>query len=80
MKLTIISPSQSKIFDVDWIEVQTEKGTFIVQKGHAPTIVTIPENNELTLSLADGSTTVMNITGGILEVKRDSILLLLTHD
>lgn len=80
MKLNILSPTQSKSFDVKWIEVQTDKGNFIIQQGHAPIIVTITQNKELVLGLADGSTTVMNIMGGILEVKRDAILLLLTHD
>lgn len=80
MKLTILSPTQTKNFEVSWIEVQTEKGNFIVQNGHAPTIVLIPDNKELTIGLTDGSTTILNSIGGILEIKRNSILLLLTND
>lgn len=80
MKFNIIKPISSQVMEVNWIEFNTSTGSFIVLEGHAPLIATIEENREITVELQDGSVTVMTTSGGILEVNRDSVTLLLTRE
>lgn len=80
MKFLLISPTKSKEFDVDWIEAQTELSNFVVKNGHEPFIAILANNKELSLGLKDGSTTVMTISGGILKVNRDNVMLLLKQE
>ncbi len=80
MKFILISPTKSKEMDVEWIEVQTQESNFVIKKGHAPIIVILAPNKELSLGLRDGSTTIMTVAGGILEVNRDKATLLLTNE
>ncbi len=65
---------------VNWIEAQTPTGNFTILPGHAPMIVILAPNKELTMELDDGSTTLMTIAGGILEITRVSVILVLTHE
>lgn len=80
MKFILISPTKSKEMDVEWIEVQTQESNFVIKKGHAPIIVILAPNKELSLGLQDGSTTIMTVAGGILEVNRSTATLLLTNE
>ena len=80
MKFILISPTKSKEMDVEWIEVQTQESNFVIKKGHAPIIVILAPNKELSLGLKDGSTTIMTVAGGILEVNRNTATLLLTNE
>ena len=80
MKFILISPTKSKEFDVDWIEVQTDLSNFVIKQGHAPLMVILANNKELSLGLMDGSKMVMTISGGILKVARESAMLLLRQE
>ncbi len=80
MKFTMMSPTSSKAINVSWIEAQTNEGSFIIQEGHAPAIIILALNKELTMELENGTTTVMTISGGILEVTRNSATLIMTHE
>ncbi|MBA3953826.1 F0F1 ATP synthase subunit epsilon [Candidatus Dependentiae bacterium] len=76
MKFTLISPTGSQVLEINWLEVETATGNFVIQPGHAPLIAPLAPNKEIQLSLEDGSTTIMTLAGGILEVNRDDITLL----
>lgn len=80
MELTLIGPTSSQTLDINWLEVATQEGTFVVLPGHTPMILLLAPNKEVTMERTDGSTMVMTIAGGFLEVTRTSILLILTHD
>lgn len=80
MELKLIGPTSSQTMEVNWLEVQTVQGNFIIQPGHAPMIVLLAPNKELNMELLDGSHTLMTIVGGILEVSRTSVTLILTHE
>lgn len=80
MNLNIIKPTSSQVLEINWIEVNTDNGSFIVQKGHAPLITVIENSKELTIELHDGSVTVMTVNDAILEVNRDYVTLLLTQE
>lgn len=76
MKFTLISPTGSQTLEINWLEVETATGNFVIQPGHAPLIAPLASNKEIQISLEDGSTTIMTLAGGILEVNRDEITLL----
>lgn len=80
MELNLVSPTNFQSIDVNWLEVQTNQGNFVIKNGHAPMILILAENKEITMGFKDGSTTVMTIYGGILQVERTSLTILLTHE
>lgn len=76
MKFTIITPQSSRTLEINWLEVETAQGSFTVQEGHAPLIAPLSANKEISIHLKDGSITTMTLAGGILEVTRDSVIVL----
>ncbi len=80
MELTLIGPSRTQKMTIAWLDAQTPQGNFVVKPGHAPMIVVLVPNSELTIGQDDDSTTIMTIDGGILQVTRTAITLLLTHE
>ncbi len=80
MNFTLIGPTSSQTLEVKWLEVQTLQGNFVIKPGHAPMIIILAPNKEISMELKDGSTTVMTVVGGMLEVTRTDVTLLLTHE
>ena len=80
MVFSLISPTSSKKINVDWLEVQTDTGSLVIKNGHAPMIVILAPNREISIGLENGSTTLMTIAGGILEVDRTTATLLLSNE
>jgi len=80
MQLDIIGPTSSQTLHINWLEVQTLEGNFTIKPGHAPLIVLLAPNKELSMELEDKSITIMTIAGGILEVSRTMLTLILTQE
>jgi F-type H+-transporting ATPase subunit epsilon len=76
MKIEIITPDK-KVFDGDIksVRVPGKKGSFQVLKDHAPIISTLESGNVIMVD-QDGKETIMEITGGVIEVKTNKIILL----
>ena len=76
MKIEIITPEQ-KIFegDIKSVRVPGKKGPFQVLKDHAPIVSTL-ENGPVVLVDMDGKESVYEISGGVIEVKANKIILL----
>ena len=76
MKIEIITPDR-KIFegDIKSIRVPGKKGSFQVLKDHAPIISTL-DNGPVIIIDPDGSETIYEINGGVIEVKQNRIILL----
>lgn len=76
MKLDIITPDK-KIYtgSVRSVRVPGQKGSFQVLKDHAPIISTLDKG--LVVVVAEDDTVAeFTITGGVVEVKQDKIILL----
>lgn len=80
MELHIIGPTSSQSFAINWLEAHSTTGNFVIKPGHAPMIALLAPNKELSMELPDGSLTLLTIPGGILEVTRTSITLILSHE
>lgn len=80
MELKIIGPTSSYLYSATWFEVTTDNGSFIVQKGHIPMIVTLKENSPFSIGMSDGTTKNIPIKSGILKIDRTSATLLITQE
>jgi len=76
MKIEIITPDK-KVFDGDVksVRVPGKKGSFQVLKDHAPIISTL-ENGTVIMIDIDGTEKKFEISGGVIEVKANKIILL----
>ena len=76
MKIEIITPDK-KIFegDIKSVRVPGKKGSFQVLKDHAPIISTLESGLVVMVDL-DGKETILEISGGVIEVKTNKIILL----
>ena len=79
MKLTIIKSSKKKEFKVIWVELETPVGNFIIAKGHAPMVVTLSPNKQIIFQLETGKEVSENISGGIANISRHEVQLLLEN-
>jgi F0F1-type ATP synthase epsilon subunit len=70
MKLDIVGPLQRETFSIAWLEVNSPAGNFVIQPGHAPMIITLNPNQDITFCLTNGKIQTHFITSGILEVNR----------
>lgn len=76
MKIEIITPDK-KIFegDIKSVRVPGKKGSFQVLKDHAPIISTLDAGKVIMVDL-DDKEIIYTITGGVIEVKANKIILL----
>jgi len=76
MLLEIITPDK-KVYqgEVKLVKVPGSKGSFEVLKNHAPIISTLDKGEVKIIDNAD-KTIYFDISGGVIEVKRDMIIIL----
>ncbi len=76
MKIDIITPDK-KVYEgeIKSVRVPGKKGSFQVLKDHAPIISTL-EAGLVTMVDQDGNQKVFEISGGVIEVKSNKIILL----
>ena len=80
MKLLIISPQHQESHIVEWVEVQTPKGSLVIQSGHAPLIVTTIAHSTLHFLLKTGEFKNIYLERpGFLEINRTSITALINQ-
>lgn len=80
MELKIVRPMSSQTMEINWVEAQTEQGNFVIMPGHAPMVILLAPGKELAIELWDCTRTQMTIPGGILQVTRQALTLLITHE
>jgi F-type H+-transporting ATPase subunit epsilon len=76
MKIEIITPDK-KIYDgeIKSVRVPGKKGSFQVLKDHAPIISTL-DSGSVRMIDQDNNEIIYNISGGVIEVKANKIILL----
>ena len=75
----MLSPKEKKAFPIAWIEVETAAGNFVIQQEHVPTILVVLAHQPITVCLSSGKIETFSSLGGILEIQRESALLLLNE-
>jgi len=79
MLLRIISPSGEKKFDIDWIEVDTPVGNFVIHTGHAPTVLTLLPNHDVVFQFKKGHKESITISRGIIEITREAATIIVSE-
>lgn len=79
MKLNIFRPNEKKIVDIQWIDIQTSVGSFVIQPKHAPMILTLKDNTEVSYKLVSGSLETEKVNYGIAHINRDFVTLLINN-
>lgn len=76
MRIDIITPDK-KVYEgeIKSVRVPGKKGSFQVLKDHAPIISTL-ENGPVIMVDQDGNQQIFEVTGGVIEVKANKIILL----
>jgi len=72
MELTIISPTQKKTLSIAWLEINTMVGNFVIQPGHASTVLVLEPQQAITYCLDSGKQESSVIPSGIVEITPDS--------
>jgi F0F1-type ATP synthase epsilon subunit len=78
MELHITSPQETQVFAIVWIEVPTPAGSFVIQPEHAPTLLIISPDKEITFCLKNGKQQSLLVSQGIVEVTRTIVTLIIT--
>ena len=80
MQLSIISTQDQKDLSIDWIEVNTLQGNYVIQSGHAPTVLVLAAGSKVIYnSINSEQQTELIIKQGLLHVTRTDCTLLLTQ-
>jgi len=80
MKCMLITPFSTKTYDVVWLEAQTDQGSFIIKKGHAPTMLVLSSNKELIIRLKDGKQETIMVPHGILDITREELTVVIQEN
>lgn len=76
MLISIKSPAQSVAKQVDWLEIHTSNGSMVILPGHAPMVVALKPNSQITMMI-NGTKHQEQILQGIAHVTREGVTLLL---
>ncbi len=79
MQLSIISPTKKEIFDVAWVECNTPTGSYIIQPGHAPMILTLSKEKPFVFALKNGKEEMVMIKQGIAHITRENVTVLMNR-
>jgi F0F1-type ATP synthase epsilon subunit len=79
MQLSIISPTKKEIFDVIWVECNTQNGSYVIQPGHAPMILALSPNKSFSFALKNGQEEMFIIQQGIAHITRENVTLLINQ-
>ena len=79
MTLHIVCPSYNKKVDITWLELNTDIGNFVIQSGHAPTVLMLSKNKKVTYCLTTGKQETLEIAQGIVDIERTQATLIISE-
>lgn len=80
MKVLMSSPDQTREIRVEWIECISTQGSYVIMPGHAPFIAQLAPHQVLSMKLRQGAIKSLVVTGGIMSVARDGVILILEEN
>lgn len=78
MELIIITPEKKEKYDVAWVECNTPTGNYVIQPGHAPTILVLSPEKPFIFSLKNGKQEVIMVKRAIAQIARTQVTVLLS--
>jgi F0F1-type ATP synthase epsilon subunit len=80
MECTLLSPLKKRVLTIEWLDITTDVGNFVIQKGHAPTLLVATPGTSLVVAFKDGRQENIEISGtAIVHIMRDGITILLSE-
>jgi F0F1-type ATP synthase epsilon subunit len=73
MNLEVITPLRTMSYEIAWLELNTDVGNFVIQKGHAPTLLILKQNDEIIFRLKNGKQESIFVPKGIAEIIRETV-------
>lgn len=67
--LEIISPTNTEVHSIEWIEIESPTGSFLVGPGHSPLISIIKQKTSLLYKKTNAEECSLNIQKGVFFVK-----------
>lgn len=71
-----IRPTSETTTLINWISIETTTGNRLVKKGHEPLLTRLRPNTELTLETDEHVITSMTLPGGIVQITRTDITII----
>lgn len=78
-ELEIITRKKSKIIPVEWVEVESPTGNFVVGPYHLPIVSLLKERGVLIYKEAAGKEISIDTFGGIIKVENNKAVVLLQN-
>lgn len=76
MQLTISTPTRHETLEVNWMEMHTSVGNFVVQSGHAPMLLVLLKKEPFIVELLTGvQQKFILVAGGVIHIDRHNALL-----
>ncbi len=78
IELQIIRPTSKEVLDVEWIDVQTPTGDFVIGKDHSALVSTLKERGRITYRKHNSKhIQVVDCYGGLLKVESNVVVVIL---
>lgn len=78
MKLTISMPHYTAQYAVTWLEINTPTGNYIIERGHAPMIISLSPQQPIIFRLKNGKQETFIVHQGIVKIDRESAKVVMT--
>ncbi|MFH1644019.1 MAG: hypothetical protein ABIA74_02480 [bacterium] len=69
LELKIIRPTKQEVFQVEWIDIQSPAGSFVVGVNHIPLISRLKKKGQISFKKYDGKTELIDTYGGFFKVE-----------
>ena len=77
IELKVVTPTESRFLKVDWIELESPNGGFVVGPGHESLISMIKAKSKFSYKTVQGDFVIMETLGGIFTVDQNKAVALL---
>lgn len=77
MNLTILSPTTRRDVQIQWIDVKTTEGGYVILPGHAPFIAQLATDEQISFSCDGNVTESIPIIQGLLKVDRKQVTIII---
>lgn len=77
IEFRIIRPSKQDVFEVEWIDIQTPEGSFIIGFNHLPLLSRLEDREKLTFKKKDGKADQVDTYGGFFRIENNKAIAIL---
>lgn len=74
---SVIKPDKQEVFEVEWVDVQTPVGSFVIGLNHLPFITSLKKKGKLSFKLKNGKIEKIDIYGGFFQIEDNKAIAIL---